>query len=135
MYSWRLSLTSQAARLARTARTSLRCTHPLRVSTRLYSTLPHLQVRNDNTRDSLQHTSTEQLHEKGRTLVLCFDGTGDQFDDDNSNVVRFFSMLKKGEDDQQLVYYQVSSVLQFHNLANLVVSPELGHTWHLTTNG
>ncbi|KAJ7207516.1 hypothetical protein GGX14DRAFT_635358 [Mycena pura] len=41
-----------------------------------------------------------------RTLVLCFDGTGDQFDDDNSNVVNFFTMLKKDDPNQQLVYYQ-----------------------------
>jgi len=41
-----------------------------------------------------------------RTLVLCFDGTGDQFDEDNSNVVNFFSMLKKDDSKEQLVYYQ-----------------------------
>ncbi|KIM38234.1 hypothetical protein M413DRAFT_30356 [Hebeloma cylindrosporum] len=41
-----------------------------------------------------------------RTLVLCFDGTGDQFDEDNSNIVNFFSMLKKDDPKQQLVYYQ-----------------------------
>ncbi|KAJ3507654.1 hypothetical protein NLJ89_g6184 [Agrocybe chaxingu] len=41
-----------------------------------------------------------------RTLVLCFDGTGDQFDSDNSNVVEFFSMLKKEDPSRQLVYYQ-----------------------------
>lgn len=41
-----------------------------------------------------------------RTMVLCFDGTGDQFDDDNSNIVNFFSMLKKDDPNQQLVYYQ-----------------------------
>ncbi|KAF8167168.1 hypothetical protein B0H34DRAFT_791932 [Crassisporium funariophilum] len=41
-----------------------------------------------------------------RTLVLCFDGTGDQFDDDNSNIVNFFSMLKKDDPKEQLVYYQ-----------------------------
>ncbi|KAI0688127.1 hypothetical protein BC835DRAFT_1408164 [Cytidiella melzeri] len=41
-----------------------------------------------------------------RTLVLCFDGTGDQFDTDNSNVVQFFSMLKKDDRRQQMVYYQ-----------------------------
>ena len=72
-----------------------------------------------------------------RTLVLCFDGTGDQFDADvrpyspfagcasdrylahrtplfcclqNSNIVQFFSMLKKDDKSQQLVYYQVRSV-------------------------
>ncbi|KAF9002750.1 hypothetical protein BDQ17DRAFT_1390688 [Cyathus striatus] len=43
---------------------------------------------------------------KHRTLILCFDGTGDQFDEDNSNIVNFFSMLKKDDSKQQLVYYQ-----------------------------
>ncbi|KIM62348.1 hypothetical protein SCLCIDRAFT_1215226 [Scleroderma citrinum Foug A] len=43
---------------------------------------------------------------KDRTLVLCFDGTGDQFDADNSNIVQFFSMLKKDDPSQQMVYYQ-----------------------------
>ncbi|GJJ14135.1 hypothetical protein Clacol_008393 [Clathrus columnatus] len=41
-----------------------------------------------------------------RTLVLCFDGTGDSFDADNSNVVHFFSMLKKDDFREQMVYYQ-----------------------------
>ncbi|KAF8079272.1 hypothetical protein FPV67DRAFT_1691876 [Lyophyllum atratum] len=41
-----------------------------------------------------------------RTLILCFDGTGDQFDEDNSNIVNFFSMLKKDDSKEQLVYYQ-----------------------------
>ncbi|KIM41061.1 hypothetical protein M413DRAFT_72257 [Hebeloma cylindrosporum] len=41
-----------------------------------------------------------------RTLVLCFDGTGDQFDADNSSIVEFFSMLKKDDPGKQLVYYQ-----------------------------
>ncbi|KIP04937.1 hypothetical protein PHLGIDRAFT_75091 [Phlebiopsis gigantea 11061_1 CR5-6] len=46
------------------------------------------------------------LSHPARTLVLCFDGTGDQFDADNSNVVQFFSMLKKDDRKQQMVYYQ-----------------------------
>lgn len=41
-----------------------------------------------------------------RTLVLCFDGTGDQFDSDNSNIVQFFSMLPKADRNKQMVYYQ-----------------------------
>ncbi|TFK61202.1 hypothetical protein BDN72DRAFT_828458 [Pluteus cervinus] len=41
-----------------------------------------------------------------RTLVLCFDGTGDQFDSDNSNIVQLFTMLKKDDRSQQMVYYQ-----------------------------
>ena len=42
-----------------------------------------------------------------RTLVLCFDGTGDQFDDDNSNIVSFVSLLKRNDKSKQMVYYQV----------------------------
>ncbi|KAL0577577.1 hypothetical protein V5O48_004409 [Marasmius crinis-equi] len=41
-----------------------------------------------------------------RTLVLCFDGTGDQFDSDNSNIVEFFKLLKKDDRSKQMVYYQ-----------------------------
>ncbi|KAF8644105.1 hypothetical protein AX16_008690 [Volvariella volvacea WC 439] len=44
-------------------------------------------------------------HDK-RTLVLCFDGTGDQFDADNSNIVELFGALKKDDPDKQMVYYQ-----------------------------
>lgn len=42
-----------------------------------------------------------------RTLVVCFDGTGDQFDNDNSNIVQLVNLMKKGDRRQQLVYYQV----------------------------
>ncbi|EKM57155.1 uncharacterized protein PHACADRAFT_61026, partial [Phanerochaete carnosa HHB-10118-sp] len=44
-----------------------------------------------------------------RTLVLCFDGTGDHFDSDNSNVVQLAAILRKDDTKQQLVYYQVRS--------------------------
>ncbi|KAJ3488331.1 hypothetical protein NLI96_g2925 [Meripilus lineatus] len=54
--------------------------------------------------DAMNHT-VPPTH-ASRTLVLCFDGTGDQFDNDNSNVVLFFSMLKKDDRKQQMVYYQ-----------------------------
>ncbi|KAF9554064.1 hypothetical protein CPC08DRAFT_713209 [Agrocybe pediades] len=43
---------------------------------------------------------------KHRTLVLCFDGTHDEFDEDNSNVVNFFRMLRKDSSEDQMVYYQ-----------------------------
>ncbi|KAI9661608.1 MAG: hypothetical protein M1821_008846 [Bathelium mastoideum] len=42
----------------------------------------------------------------GRTIVVCLDGTGDQFDGDNSNVVHFVSCLKKHEPAKQVTYYQ-----------------------------
>ncbi|EEB87478.1 hypothetical protein MPER_15158, partial [Moniliophthora perniciosa FA553] len=41
-----------------------------------------------------------------RKLILCFDGTGDQFDEDNSNIIEFFHLLKKDDQEQQMVYYQ-----------------------------
>lgn len=41
-----------------------------------------------------------------RCLVLCFDGTGDQFDADNSNIVQLVSALKKDDRTKQMVYYQ-----------------------------
>ena len=46
---------------------------------------------------------SKHLHPKGRTLVVCLDGTGDQFDHDNSNVVNFVATLKK-DDPNQVVY-------------------------------
>lgn len=44
-------------------------------------------------------------HARGRTLVICLDGTGDKFDSDNSNVVNFVACLKK-DDPSQITYYQ-----------------------------
>ena len=44
---------------------------------------------------------------ENRTLVLCFDGTGDQFDADNSNIVQLVGLLKKDDRREQMVYYQV----------------------------
>ncbi|KAG8961540.1 hypothetical protein FRC05_005925, partial [Tulasnella sp. 425] len=41
-----------------------------------------------------------------RTLILCFDGTADSFDDDTTNVVRLFAALEKERPDRQLCYYQ-----------------------------
>ncbi|KIO29078.1 hypothetical protein M407DRAFT_45482, partial [Tulasnella calospora MUT 4182] len=42
-----------------------------------------------------------------RTLILCFDGTSNQFKSDkNSNVVLLFQMLKRDNPEHQLVYYQ-----------------------------
>ena len=43
---------------------------------------------------------------RGRTIIVCLDGTGDKFDNDNSNVVHFVSCLKKHQFAQQMTYYQ-----------------------------
>jgi uncharacterized protein (DUF2235 family) len=41
-----------------------------------------------------------------RNLIVCFDGTGDQFDLDNSNIVQLVQMLKRDDRTLQMVYYQ-----------------------------
>ncbi|KAJ7615876.1 hypothetical protein FB45DRAFT_757594 [Roridomyces roridus] len=41
-----------------------------------------------------------------RCLILCFDGTDNQFGADNSNVVQLVSALKKDDCTKQMVYYQ-----------------------------
>ncbi|ESK89835.1 hypothetical protein Moror_883 [Moniliophthora roreri MCA 2997] len=55
---------------------------------------------------SLDNSGIVPPEHLGRTLVLCFDGTGDQFDSDNSNIVEFFRLLKKDDRTKQMVYYQ-----------------------------
>ncbi|KAH7928583.1 hypothetical protein BV22DRAFT_1030530 [Leucogyrophana mollusca] len=41
-----------------------------------------------------------------RRLVCCFDGTGNEFGEINSNIVDLFGALTKNKPDEQLVYYQ-----------------------------
>ncbi|KAF2675838.1 hypothetical protein K458DRAFT_352677 [Lentithecium fluviatile CBS 122367] len=53
---------------------------------------------------ALKDSRVTQEHQ--RTVVICLDGTGDRFDNDNSNVVHFVSCLKKHTPDQQVTYYQ-----------------------------
>lgn len=47
----------------------------------------------------------EHEHQEGRTIVVCLDGTGDRFDNDNSNIVSLVSCLKKSS-KKQITYYQ-----------------------------
>ncbi|KAF9465243.1 hypothetical protein BDZ94DRAFT_1281484 [Collybia nuda] len=43
---------------------------------------------------------------KARTIVLCFDGTSNEYDGNITNIVKFFALLKKDDFDEQLCYYQ-----------------------------
>ncbi|KAF9078518.1 hypothetical protein BDP27DRAFT_1309702 [Rhodocollybia butyracea] len=43
---------------------------------------------------------------KHRMLILCFDGTGDHFDENNSNIVQLCTTLKKEDRSKQMIYYQ-----------------------------
>ncbi|KAH9080200.1 hypothetical protein EDB83DRAFT_954189 [Lactarius deliciosus] len=45
-------------------------------------------------------------HRRPRTLVLCFDGTANEFSKRNTNVVKLYSILKKDSPKSQLCYYQ-----------------------------
>lgn len=66
-------------------------------------------IRRENTIDPHAVPPVIPPDHPGRTLVVCFDGTGDQFDSDNSNVIQFVSLLRKDDRTKQLVYYQVRS--------------------------
>ena len=66
-----------------------------------------LPRRREETVDPRQCPPVIPPKHPNRTLILCFDGTGDQFDADNSNVVQLVSLLKKDDSTKQLVYYQV----------------------------
>ncbi|KAG9041001.1 hypothetical protein FS837_012854 [Tulasnella sp. UAMH 9824] len=41
-----------------------------------------------------------------KTIILTFDGTDNEFCDTNTNVIRLFSLLQRGEPWKQVVYYQ-----------------------------
>ncbi|KAF8597982.1 hypothetical protein BDV93DRAFT_478920 [Ceratobasidium sp. AG-I] len=56
-----------------------------------------------------------------RTLVLCFDGTNEEFDEDITNIVRFFQLLKKDDRSKQMVYYQAG--------IGTAVDPRKGKPW------
>ncbi|GLB38791.1 putative uncharacterized alpha/beta hydrolase domain (DUF2235) [Lyophyllum shimeji] len=62
--------------------------------------------RKEQTLDPRLTPATIPPEHAHRTLVLCFDGTGDQFDGDNSNIVQLVSLLKKNDRSKQMVYYQ-----------------------------
>ncbi|KAJ7701379.1 hypothetical protein B0H17DRAFT_185765 [Mycena rosella] len=50
--------------------------------------------------------STELQPSAERTLVLCFDGTAEQYNGFNTNVVELFGLLKKDDFREQICYYQ-----------------------------
>lgn len=63
---------------------------------------PH--VRLPRTIRALREAHDSKRHP--RTVVICLDGTGDRFDNDNSNIVHFVSCLKKHSPQDQVTYYQ-----------------------------
>lgn len=64
----------------------------------------HREITYPRSIRALRDSKDAESH--GRTLVMCLDGTGDQFDADNSNVVHFVSCLRKHTLEKQVTYYQ-----------------------------
>ncbi|TEB40147.1 hypothetical protein FA13DRAFT_1808407 [Coprinellus micaceus] len=58
-----------------------------------------------NTHLTTGNRAAQEISHRGRTLVLCFDGTAGQYDNENSNVVKLFGLLTK-DPNEQLCYYQ-----------------------------
>ncbi|KAH9979651.1 hypothetical protein BJV74DRAFT_888045 [Russula compacta] len=48
----------------------------------------------------------EARQRKPRTLILCFDGTENQYNKHNTNVVKLYSLFRKDISEDQLCYYQ-----------------------------
>lgn len=48
----------------------------------------------------------DEVSRQPRTLVLCFDGTTNEYDGTNTNVVKLYSLLRKDKVEEQLCYYQ-----------------------------
>ena len=62
------------------------------------------------------------------TIVVCLDGTGDKFNNDNSNIVHFVGCLKK-DDKTQVTYYQAGiGTYSAHGLST--PASKLPWTWH-----
>jgi hypothetical protein len=72
---------------------------------------PPPPVRREKAIDPRGFPSVIPPDHNNRTLVVCFDGTGDQFDADNSNIVQLVQLLKKDDSTKQLVYYQVGGFI------------------------
>ena len=59
---------------------------------------------------SVPPTSSKEAREvepNTRTIILCFDGTGNECNGEPTNVIKLYSLLRK-DSKNQLCYYQVS---------------------------
>jgi len=56
--------------------------------------------------NTLVEASLSNPPTKPRRLIVCFDGTSNLFDKENTNVVKLVSYLKKDDLNEQQVYYQ-----------------------------
>ncbi len=47
-----------------------------------------------------------EVKANARTIILCFDGTGNEYSAEPTNVIKLYSLLRK-DSRNQLCYYQV----------------------------
>lgn len=66
------------------------------------------------------HQASEESYRPPRALVLCFDGTNGQYSSKNTNVVKFYSLLRSDCPELQMAYYQAGIGTYF---APGIVSP------------
>ncbi|KZV75637.1 WD40 repeat-like protein [Peniophora sp. CONT] len=60
----------------------------------------HLDERSPATQ-----SRTCDCSEEGRNLVICIDGTANEFGEKNTNVIELYSLIPKGKGDRQRTYY------------------------------
>ena len=67
-----------------------------------------------------------------RRLVLCFDGTGDKFqgNESDTNIVKLYQMLERNKPGQFHYYQRLSSHLQRELFHLLFSSPAIHHLKH-----
>ena len=75
--------------------------------TQLPSTSPTAPAVEATTSRSALPSYIPQEQYAGKMLIVCFDGTGNEFNTDNSNIVQLVSMLERDDKTKQMVYYQV----------------------------
>jgi uncharacterized protein (DUF2235 family) len=61
------------------------------------------------TTDPAPNATPSEVTRKPRTLVLCFDGTSNEYGNKVTNVIKLYSLLRKDKVEEQLCYYQVSA--------------------------
>ncbi len=71
--------------------------------------ISHIHISDTVPSASVPPASKEdsEVGTENRTIILCFDGTGNAYDAKDTNVAKLYSLLRK-DSKNQLCYYQVS---------------------------
>ncbi|KAG9044740.1 hypothetical protein FS837_007595 [Tulasnella sp. UAMH 9824] len=90
---------------------------------------------------SQQSSHHDNANRKPRTLVLCFDGTNDVFDETSTNIIRLFAALEKSMPSEQLVYYQpgIGTYVRPEapwapSIRNVAMTIDKGFAWYIGTH-